>query len=120
MLQPKDATETLLSNDGDSVLEGLTTNFFVVLPSVRKFGPYTNLYCIYFFSFLYVYVYAISILFVLSEKLSLNQGSRSFQKENIFTERRGTVIEKTWENIILQTAPLEGVLPGVIRKLILE
>ena len=60
------------------------------------------------------FVYAISILFVLSEKRSLNRGSQFSQNEDIVTERRVTVSEKMQENIILQTAPLEGVLPGVI------
>jgi hypothetical protein len=37
MLCPKDAAEILLSHDGDSILEGLTTNFFVVRPTVCVF-----------------------------------------------------------------------------------
>ena len=84
MLQPKDATETLLSNDGDSVLEGLTTNFFVVLPSVRKFGLYTNSYCSYLFYFLCMCVH---YYLLLGETLSelmlsiLSEGKHCYQKK---------------------------------------
>lgn len=72
--RPKDVTEIILSNDGDLLLEGLVTNFFVV----------------------------------------------SRGKEMVIKTKTSTGEEKKRENFVLQTAPLRGVLPGVIRKLIVE
>lgn len=73
--RPKGVTEIILSNDGDLLLEGITTNFFVVVS--RRKGM--------------------------------------VMEANIRVDG-----EKKFENVMLQTAPLKGVLPGVLRKLILE
>lgn len=76
--RPTDVTEVILSNDGDSLLEGMVSNFFVVL------SPRT-----------YVTDKAIGHSFDIDGK-------------------------ESWEGIVVQTAPLEGVLPGVLRQLILQ
>ncbi|KAJ7555870.1 hypothetical protein O6H91_05G058100 [Diphasiastrum complanatum] len=74
-LRPRDATEVLLSKDGHKLLEGLLTNFFVVV----------------------------------------NINPTKYEEGQQHSE------DYLWENIEVQTAPLkEGVLPGVIRKLIIE
>eukprot|EP00250_Pteridium_aquilinum_P020136 c24718_g1_i1 orf=714-1736(-) len=70
--RPEDVTEIILSNDGDLLLEGMVSNFFVVRMDM------------------------------LMEANTCIDGN------------------KKWENVVLQTAPLKGVLPGVVRKLILE
>ncbi|KAI5078490.1 hypothetical protein GOP47_0006735 [Adiantum capillus-veneris] len=71
--RPKDVTEVILSNDGDLLLEGMITNFFVVVS--RRTSA--------------------------EAELSVNQ-------------------DQNWNGLMLQTAPLKGVLPGVVRKLVLE
>lgn len=74
MLRPPSATELLLSDNGDQILEGARTNFFVV-----RFKGNNEV----------------------TEKSSINDGS--------------------FQSYELQTAPVkEGVLPGVIRKLVIE
>lgn len=42
------------------------------------------------------------------------------RKDMVMKTKTYTGEDKNWENFVLQTAPLKGVLPGVIRKLILE
>ncbi|MCO5549083.1 hypothetical protein L7F22_002549 [Adiantum nelumboides] len=71
--RPKDVTEVILSNDGDLLLEGMITNFFVV----------------------------VSHMVSAEAELSVNQ-------------------DQNFKGLMLQTAPLKGVLPGVVRKLVLE
>ncbi|KAH7298699.1 hypothetical protein KP509_25G054700 [Ceratopteris richardii] len=70
--RPEGVMEIILSNDGDLLLEGMVTNFFVVSNRVNT-----------------------------GVKVPLTE-------------------DKRWKGVVLQTAPLKGVLPGVIRKLILE
>ncbi|CAN1747277.1 Nuclear transcription factor Y subunit B-8 [Linum perenne] len=98
-LRPPSVTELLLSNDGDHVLEGCITNFFVVCRrvshSVRKL------------SCTFIEAHSSSI-YVLDLK-----GCSCFQED-----KGGGENAYPFE---VQTAPVsDGVLPGVIRQLVIE
>ncbi|CAK9270376.1 unnamed protein product [Sphagnum jensenii] len=75
--KPLSVSEIILSDDGDLLLEGSVTNFFVVAES------------------------------------------RAYSKDCNYDERRDS--RNQWEGIEVQTAALkDGVLPGVIRQLVIE
>ncbi|CAN0909329.1 hypothetical protein LINGRAHAP2_LOCUS25732 [Linum grandiflorum] len=97
-LRPLLVTELLLSNDGDHLLEGFVTNFFVVCRRVSHFSKGNQL------QILSYVVHQVSSGIVMDILLQEDNGVG----ENAYPFE-------------VQTAPVaDGVLPGVIRQLVIE
>ncbi|PPS20028.1 hypothetical protein GOBAR_AA00543 [Gossypium barbadense] len=106
-LRPPSVTELLLSNDGDRILEGCITNFFVICQrsdlDVRVNYKYMSNMGMHNFSQNF-YVYRIEISM---PDMSEAEGKYLDGYNNVYS-------------VEVQTAPVsDGVLPGVIRELVI-
>ncbi|PKU75159.1 hypothetical protein MA16_Dca015515 [Dendrobium catenatum] len=119
-MRPPMVSELLLSNDGDRILEGSVTNFFVVCKEDRVAS------C--------VHAWAGSSACIAGRAPIQNSTSREAKGriEAFLWAARSLVVvgdkadDSTYDlekapSFVVQTAPLsDGVLPGVIRQLVIE